>query len=110
MIATGFLSAMSGSTIGDSENSTNMILIVDAGSMKRGNFTDVILIVGVDLTTDVILTVGENSTEDAILIAGVGSGRIGAAILTAARRIGAEDIKVTEVVDAITDEDKCKVG
>jgi hypothetical protein len=71
-----------------------MILIVDAGSMKRGNFTDVILIAVADLTTDAILTVG------------VGSERIGAAILTAARRIGAGDMSAAKVVGAITDEDE----
>jgi hypothetical protein len=94
MIATGSFSAIRGSTIGDSENSTSMILIVDAGSMKRGNFTDVILIAVADLTTDAILTVG------------VGPERIGAAISTAARRIGAGDMSAAKVVGAITDEDE----
>jgi len=75
-----------------------MILIVVAGSMKRGNFTDA------------ILTVGGNSIADAILIAGVGSERIGAAILTAARRIGAGGMSAAKVAAGSTDEDKSKVG
>jgi hypothetical protein len=77
MIVTGSSSAIRGSTTGDLENSTSMILTVDAGSVKGGNFTDAILTVGVGSIVGVILTVG------------VGSVRIGAAILTAARRIGA---------------------
>jgi hypothetical protein len=108
MIATGSFSAIRGSTTmtADSENSTTMILIVDAGSMKRGNFTDA------------ILTVGGNSTEDAILIAGVGSGRIGAAILTAGvvpakygrfMIVGTEENAVKVAVGSV-DADKCKVG
>jgi hypothetical protein len=77
MIATGSFSAMHGSMTGDLENSASMILTVDAGSVKAGNFTIAILIAATELTMDAILT------------GGVGSGRIGAAILTAARRIGA---------------------
>src|SRR4051812_42575755 len=81
MIATGSLCAVRGSMIsmtmtGDLENSTGVISIGDASSVKRENFT-----VG-------ILTTGGNLAVDAILIVGVGSERIAAAVLTAAHRIG----------------------
>lgn len=97
---------MSGSTTmtEDLENSASMILIVDAGSMKLGNFTGAILIVVADLTTDAILTVG------------VDPERIGAVILTAARRIGAGDMSAAKVVGAAkgmggsTEEGKSKIG
>lgn len=105
MIATGSLSMTA-----DLENSTSMILIVDAGSVKRGNFTGAILTVGVDSIMVVISTAGVGLITDEILTTGADSGRIGAAILTAVRRIAAEDIKATEVVGAITDAGKSKVG
>jgi hypothetical protein len=63
MTATGSFSAMHGSMTGDLENSASMILTVDAGSVKSGNFADA------------ILTVGENSTADAILTTYAGSGK-----------------------------------
>lgn len=101
MIATGSLCAVRGSMISmtmieDSESSTGVISIVDASSVKRGNFMGTILIVSV------------GSIMEVILIADAGSERIGAAILTVARRIEAGDIKVTEVVDV--EEGKSKVG
>jgi len=96
MIATGSFSAIHGSMIEDSESSTGVISIVDASSVKRGNFTVGILIVGV------------GSIMEVILIADAGSERIAAAVLTAARRIEGGDIKVTEVVDV--EEGKSKVG
>src|ERR1700739_1795342 len=86
MIATGSLPAIRGSMIGDSENSASMILIADAGSVKRENFTDV------------ILTVDGNF------------GRTAAAILTAARRIGAGAISAVKVVTGAAEEGKRKVG
>lgn len=92
MIATGSLSAMRDSMSGASENSAGMILIVDAGSMKRGNLTDVILIAGVGLTV------------------GAESGKTGAAILTAAHRIGAVDMSAAKAVGAVADKGKSKVG
>jgi hypothetical protein len=113
MITTGSLSTMSGSTtmIVDSEsmNSASMILIVDADSMKRGNFTDAILIMGADLTTVTILTGDGNSTEDAILTGDAISGRIGAAILTMARRTATGGMSVAKVVAGSADEDKKQV-
>src|ERR1051325_8401146 len=44
-IATGSLCAIHGSTIGDSENSAIVILIVDASSVKCGNLAGAILTV-----------------------------------------------------------------
>ena len=96
MIATGSLCAVRGSMISmtmieDSESSTGVISIVDASSVKRGNFT-----VG-------ILTMGGNLAVDAILIVGVGSERIAAAVLIAAHRIGAGDMSAARVVGAVED-------
>jgi hypothetical protein len=95
MIATGSLCAIHGSTIGDSENSAIVILIVDASSVKCGNLAGAILIAD------------GNSTAGGILIAGVGSGRIGAAILTAARRIG--DVAMVAAKAVGVEEGKSKV-
>jgi hypothetical protein len=75
--------------IGDLENSTSMILIAAAGSMKRGNFTNA------------ILTVGGNSTADGILTTDAGSGKT---------MIGAGDTSAAKVVGGAMDEDKSKVG
>jgi hypothetical protein len=90
MIATGSFSAMRGSTTmtRDLENSASMILTVDAGSMKAGNFTIAILIAATELTMDAILT------------GGVGSGKtmIGAGAMGAARVMAG--VKVMSVITA----------
>ena len=100
MIATGSLSAIRGSMIsmtmtGDLENSTSVILIVDAGSVRRGNFTDAILIVG------------GNSTADEILTTDAGSGKT---MIEAGDTSAAKVVDAARVVGVTTDVDKSKVG
>jgi dihydroorotase-like cyclic amidohydrolase len=82
MIATGSFSAMRGSTttIVDLENSASMILTVDAGSVKAGNFTDVILIAGVGSIVDVILTVDAGSGKTMIGAGAMGEAKVMAGV------------------------------
>jgi hypothetical protein len=88
MIATGSFSAMHGSMTGDLENSASMILTVDAGSVKAGNFTIAILTAGVGSIVDVILTVDAGSGKTMI-----GAGATGAAKVMAG-------VKVMSVITA----------
>lgn len=95
---------MSGSMTADLENSTSMILIVDAGSVERGNFTDAILIMDENSITDVILIVAADLTTGAVLTGGVGPAKAGSSM------IGAGDMSAAKAVGAVTDEDESKVG
>ena len=81
-IATGSFSAMHGSMTGDLENSASMILTVDAGSVKAGNFMDVILIAGGNSTADEILTTDAGSGKTMI-----GAGAMGAAKVMAGVKV-----------------------
>jgi hypothetical protein len=82
MIATGSFSAMRGSTTmtGDLENSASMILTVDAGSMKRGNFTDATLIVRGNSTADEILTTDAGSGKTMIVAGAMDAAKVMAGV------------------------------
>jgi hypothetical protein len=92
MTATGSFSAMHGSMTGDLENSASMILTVDAGSVKSGNFTDATLIVRGNSTADEILTTDAGSGKTMIV-----AGAMDAAKVMAGVKVMAE-VKVMGVI------------
>lgn len=103
--ATGLSSAIRGSMImtGDLENSTSMILIVDAGSVESGNFAGTILTVGMDLTTGAILTGGMDSAK-------AGSSMIAAGAMRATEVVDAARVMGGTTADAANKEGRLIYG